>query len=120
MRLLARFATRRPVPILIIWVGAFLVSLALAGNARNNLHETNLQIPGTAADRAAKLTQDRFGGTISLAVLLKAPPSQERLLDRQGRRVAAQLGRIPRVQVLSPFAIGSERILREPPGQALR
>src|SRR3954453_21839580 len=104
MRLLARLATRRPVPILIIWVGAFFVSLALAGNARDNLHETNLQIPGTDADRAAKLTQDRFGGTISLAVLLKVPPGQERLLAREGPRIAQQLERIPGVQVLSPFA----------------
>src|SRR3954452_3760262 len=106
MRLLARFATRNPVPILLVWVGAFLVSLALAGNARDNLHETNLQIPGTNADRAAKLTQDRFGGSISLAVLLKAPPGSERLLEREGPRLADRLERIPGVQVLSPFAIG--------------
>src|SRR4051812_11930102 len=119
MRLLARLATRNPVPILVVWIGVFLVSLALAGDARNNLHETNLQIPGTDADKAAKLTQEKFGGTISLAVLLKAPPGQERLLVREGPRIARQLEQIPGVQVLSPFAIGGDRVLREPPGQAL-
>src|SRR3954454_6582110 len=97
MRLLARLATRNPVPILVVWIGVFLVSLAFAGNARDNLHETNLQIPGTDADRAAKLTQDKFGGSISLAVLLKAPPGQERVLAREGPRIAQQLERIPGV-----------------------
>ena len=85
MRLIARFAIRRPVPILIFWVGVFVVALFFAGNARDNLHETNLQIPGTDADRAAKLTEQQFGGTISMAILLKAPPAQERLLEREGR-----------------------------------
>ena len=119
MRLLARFATRNPVPILVVWIGVFLASLALAGNARDDLHETNLQIPGTEADRAAKITEDRFGGSLSLAVLLKAPPGQERLLAREGPRLADRLERIEGVQVLSPVAIGGARVLREPPGQAL-
>jgi RND superfamily putative drug exporter len=96
-----------------------LVSLALAGNARDDLHETNLQIPGTDADRAAKLTEDKFGGTLSLAVLLKGPPEQEQLLRREGPRLAQRLERIPGVEVLSPFAIGGDRVLREPRGQAL-
>ncbi len=119
MRLLARFATRNPVPILVVWIGVFLASLALGGNARDDLHETNLQIPGTKADRAAKITEDRFGGSLSLAVLLKAPPGQERLLAREGPRLADRLERIEGVQVLSPFAIGGNRVLREPRGQAL-
>ena len=68
MRHIARFAIRRPVPILIFWVGAFVIALFLAGNARDNLHETQLQIPGTDADRAAKLSERQFGGTISMAI----------------------------------------------------
>ena len=56
MRHIARLAVRHPVPILIFWIGAFLVALAFAGKARDNLHETQLQIPGTDADRAAKLS----------------------------------------------------------------
>src|SRR6185503_3167993 len=119
MRHIARFAIRRPVPILIFWVGVFVVALFLAGNARDNLHETQLQIPGTAADRAAKLSEQQFGGTISMAILLKAPPSQERALEREGRLLVQRLERIPAVDVLSPFAIGGDRRLREPPGQAL-
>ena len=73
MRHIARLAIRRPVPILIFWIGAFVVALFFVGNARDNLHETQLQIPGTDADRAAKLSERQFGGTISMAILLKAP-----------------------------------------------
>ena len=103
MRHIARLAIRRPVPILIFWMGAFLVALFLAGNARDNLHETQLQIPGTAADRAAKLSERQFGGTISMAILLKAPPGRERALEREGAALVRRLERIPDVDVLSPF-----------------
>ena len=80
----------------LVWVGIFLVSLFLAHNARDNLHETNLQIPGTASDRAAKLTQQQFGSSISLAVLLKAPPGQERLLKSESRAAGRQTRANPR------------------------
>jgi RND superfamily putative drug exporter len=116
---IARFAIRRPVPILLVWVGIFVVALFFAGKARDNLHETNLQVPGTDSYRAAKLTQQQFGSEISLAVLLKAPAGQERVLKREAERVIARLERIDGVQVLSPYAIGGDRVLREPPSQAL-
>jgi RND superfamily putative drug exporter len=119
MRHIARLAIRRPVPILIFWVGAFLVALLFAGKARDNLHETQLQIPGTAADRAAKLSERQFGGTISMAILLKAPASQERTLRREGATLVRRLERIQGVDVLSPFAIGGDPRLAEPRGQAL-
>ena len=101
MRHIARLAIRRPVPILIFWIGAFVVALFLAGNARDNLHETQLQIPGTEADRAAKLSEQQFGGTISMAVLLKARPSQERALEASG---AARL--LSRGEAVAVWALG--------------
>jgi putative drug exporter of the RND superfamily len=119
MRRIARLGIRRPVPILIFWIGAFLVALFFAGNARDNLHETQLQIPGTDADRAAKLSQSEFGGTISMAILLKAPPNRERALVRESEALVRRLERIPEVDVLSPFAIGGDPRLAEPRGQAL-
>ena len=111
MRHIARLAIRRPVPILIFWVGAFLVALLFAGKARDNLHETQLQIPGTAADRAAKLSEQQFGGSIAMAILLKAPDGHERDARSAGRaeRLVRRLERIPDVDVLSPFAIGGDR-----------
>ncbi len=96
-----------------------MVALFFAGKARDNLHETNLQIPGTDSYRAAKLTQREFGSQIGLAILLKAPPSQTRALRTQAEQLIARLERIDGVQVLSPFAIGGDPALREPPGQAL-
>jgi RND superfamily putative drug exporter len=116
---LARFAIRRPVPILVAWIGIFVVALFFAGKARDNLHETNLQIPGTDSARAAKLTQSQFGSEISLAVLLKAPTADQRTLKGEAERVISRLERIDGVQVLSPYAIGGSRALREPPNQAL-
>jgi putative drug exporter of the RND superfamily len=116
---IARFAIRRAVPILIVWIGIFVVALFFAGKARDNLHETNLQIPGTDSYRAAKLTQQQFGSEISLAVLLKAPAGGERVLRAEAEQLIARLERIDGVAVLSPFAIGGDRALREPPGQAL-
>jgi putative drug exporter of the RND superfamily len=107
------------VPILLVWVGIFVVALFFAGKARDNLHETNLQIPGTDSYRAAKLTQREFGSQIGLAILLKAPPSETRALRTQAEQLIARLERIDGVQVLSPFAIGGDPALREPPGQAL-
>jgi RND superfamily putative drug exporter len=116
---LARFAIRRPVPILVVWIGIFLVALFFAGKARDNLHETNLQIPGTDSARAAKLTQSQFGSEISLAVLLKAPTGDEQTLKAEAERLISRLEHIDGVQVLSPYAIGGSRALREPPNQAL-
>ena len=119
MRHIARLAIRRPVPILIFWIGAFLVALLFVGKARDNLHETQLQIPGTAADRAAKLSERQFGGSIAMAILLQAPEGRADLIRKEGPRIVRRLERIPDVDVLSPFAVGGDRRLREPPNQAL-
>ncbi len=119
MRHIARLAIRRPVPILIFWVGAFLVALLFVGKARDNLHETQLEIPGTAAARAAELSERQFGGSIAMAILLEAPEGRADLIRREGPKVVRRLERIPDVDVLSPFAVGGDRRLREPPNQAL-
>jgi uncharacterized membrane protein YdfJ with MMPL/SSD domain len=104
MRQLARFAIRRPGPVLLLWALAFVLALIFASKARNNLHETDLQIPGTDASRAAHLTQREFGGTISMAILLKGPPA---IVEQRGPEIVRRLERIKGVQVLSPWAIGA-------------
>jgi uncharacterized membrane protein YdfJ with MMPL/SSD domain len=119
MRHIARLAIRRPVPILIFWVGAFLVALLFVGQARDNLHETQLEIPGTAAARAAELSERQFGGSIAMAILLEAPEGRGDLIRQEGPKVVRRLERIPDVDVLSPFAAGGDRRLREPPNQVL-
>jgi RND superfamily putative drug exporter len=119
MRHIARLAIRRPVPILVFWVGAFIVALLFVGKARDNLHETQLEIPGTAAARAADLSERQFGGSIAMAILLEAPAGRADLVRQEGPKVVRRLERIPDVDVLSPFAVGGDRRLREPPNQAL-
>jgi RND superfamily putative drug exporter len=116
MRQLARFAIRRPGPVLLLWALAFVLALFFASKARDNLHQTDLQIPGTDASRAAHLTEREFGGTISMAILLKGPPA---VVEERGPEIVRRLERIDGVQVLSPWAIGGARVLREPQGQAL-
>src|SRR5204863_3564485 len=53
---------------------------------------------------------------IAMAILLKGPPDQ---VERQGPVLVQRLQGIDGVQVLSPWAAGGARVLREPPGQAL-
>jgi RND superfamily putative drug exporter len=102
--------------VLLVWAIAFVVALFFANRARDNLHETDLQIPGTTSERAAKLTERQFGGTIAMAVLLEGPPAE---VERRGPELVQRLERIDGVDVLSPWAIGGARVLREPPGEAL-
>jgi putative drug exporter of the RND superfamily len=113
---LGRFATRRPVWILSAWALVFVVALLTASNARQQIHETDLQIPGSDSARAAQLTQSQFGSTIALAVLLIGP---QQTVEREGPAIVRQLGRIDGVEVLSPWDARGRRILREQPGQAL-
>src|SRR6185436_7132725 len=119
MRRIARLAIRAPKFMLVFWAVLFVVALFFGGRARDHLHQTDLQIPGTDSARAAKLTERQFGGTISMAILLKARPGDAAEVERQGRLLVDQLERIDGVQVLSPWAIGGARTLREPAGEAL-
>jgi putative drug exporter of the RND superfamily len=116
MRRVGRLAVRHPRAVLVFWAVAFVIALFFADSARNNLHETDLQIPGTNSEHAAKLTEREFGGTIAMAILLQGPPE---VVERNGPALVQRLERIEGVQVLSPWAIGGARVLREPPGEAL-
>lgn len=116
MRWLGRFATRRPVWILGAWAVVFALALLTASNARQQIHETDLQIPGSDSARAAQLTREQFGSTIALAVLLVGP---RQVVEREGPGIVRQLGRIDGVEVLSPWDRNGRRILSEQPGQAL-
>lgn len=115
MRWLGRFAARRPGPVLLVWAVLFVLALLAAPSARENLHATDLQIPGTPSARAAELTREQFGGTVAMAILLKGSPD---LVEQHGPDIVRALERIDRVDVLSPWAPGGARVLREPPGEA--
>ncbi len=116
MRSLGRFAARRPAAILGAWAVVFVVALLTAAGARHQIHETDLQIPGTPSARAAELTRSQFGSTIALAILLLG---RQRVVEAQGPRIVHGLERIPDVEVLSPWDRNGRRVLTEPHGQAL-
>lgn len=116
MRRLGRFAARRPAWVLGTWAIVFVVALLTASNARQQIHQTDLRIPGSDSARAAQLTEHQFGSTIALAVLLIG---RQRTVDTVGPRIVGQLDHIDGVEVLSPWDRNGRRILREQRGQAL-
>lgn len=116
MRWLGRLGTRHPVAVLTAWGLVFVLALLTASSAREQIRETDLRIPGTDSALAQELTEREFGSTLAMAVLLDGRPA---LVEREGPRLVRQLERIDGVEVLSPWAQGGDRVLREEPGQAL-
>jgi len=116
VRWLGRFGTRHPVAILLAWAAVFVIALLTASSARDQIHATDLQIPGTDSARAAQLTRQEFGSTLAMAILLTGRPA---VVEREGPQIVRELQRIEGVEVFSPWAQGGRRVLRERPGQAL-
>jgi RND superfamily putative drug exporter len=116
VRWLGRIGTRHPVAILVAWAVIFAIALLTASSARDQIAETDLQIPGTDSSRAAQLTRQEFGSTLAMAVLLTGRPA---VVEREGPEIVRELQRIEGVEVFSPWAQGGRRVLRERPGQAL-
>ena len=75
MKRVATFMVRHARLVLVLWLVAFGVALAFAGVAQDNIHQPSLRVPGSPSAKAADLTTREFGGTISMAVLLKGPPA---------------------------------------------
>lgn len=113
---IARFCVRRARLVLGAWALLLLAALAIGESTTDHIGQPSLRIPGSDSARADDLTRKAFGGTISMAVLLKGPAKE---VERRGPRLVRELQQIEGVHVLSPWAIGGERVLREPAGQAL-
>ncbi len=116
MRALARFTVRHARLVLVGWVLVFAAALVIGASATDHIGQPSLTIPHSDSARAAALTSDEFGGTISMAVLLEGPPAE---VERRGPEIVRELQKVEGVQVLSPWAIGGSRVLKEPAGQAL-
>ena len=116
MRAIARFTIRHARLTLAAWVLVLAAALALGASATDHIGQPSLRIPGSDSARASDVTNREFGGTISMAVLLQGPP---KVVERRGPRLVRELQSIDGVEVLSPWAIGGERVLKEPRGQAL-
>ncbi len=116
MTALARFAVRRRRLVLAAWLLVFVAAIIVGQGTRDQIRQPSLTIPGSDSARAGQLTERAFGGTISMAVLLEGPAD---LVERRGPVIVRELQEIEGVEVLSPWAIGGSRVLREPPGQAM-
>ena len=116
MRTVARFIVRHARLVLGAWAVVLVAALVIGASATDHIGQPSLTIPRSDSARAAALTSDQFGGTISMAVLLEGPPA---VVERRGPQIVAELQKVKGVQVLSPWAIGGSRVLKEPAGQAL-
>ncbi len=100
---LAGLVTRRARLVVAIWV-ALVVVLAVQGrNAEKELAIHPLLVGGTDVARAHEISLREFGNDYPIIVLLRGP---QPAVERQGRLLAARLGALPRVLVVSPWAKG--------------
>ncbi|HWA54917.1 MAG TPA: MMPL family transporter [Solirubrobacterales bacterium] len=100
---IAAVATRRSRLVVAIWV--VLVCL-IAGAGRNLEHELGIHqvfIGGTPSERAHEIAQSEFGSESALTVMLKGPPAR---VERQARRLAADLEARPHTLVVAPWSGG--------------
>jgi putative drug exporter of the RND superfamily len=112
----ASFVTRKPRLVVGIWI---LVVAALGFYGLDLSQRINTQllfIDGTAAKRAHDIAIREFGGEDAMIVMLRGPRAE---VERQGPELARQLGRVPRMQVVSPWTPGAAIDgLRASPGVA--
>ena len=116
MSAIARFGVKHRRLVLLAWLIVFAAAIAVGTQTREHIRQPSLAIPGSDSDRADKLTRKEFGGTVSMAILLEGPP---KVVESRGPAVVRELQKIEGVQVLSPWAIGGARVLKEPGGQAM-
>ncbi len=116
MSAIARFIVRRRWFVLAAWAIVLGIALVAGADTREHIRQPSLTIPGSDAARADSLSSREFGGTVSMAVLLKGPAAE---VEKLGPRLVRELQEVDGVQVLSPWAIGGSRVLKEPSGQAL-
>jgi RND superfamily putative drug exporter len=116
LKKLARAAVERPKLGLAAWLAAISL-LAFAGlGVEDRLHRTALIVDGTAAAEATDVFRERFGESVTLAVMLEGP---RRELEREGPRIAKRLDALPHTAVLTPWMEGSGEGLRPDPERAL-
>jgi RND superfamily putative drug exporter len=102
--LIARLATGRPRYVVAVWVGvvAILAVLGIGIERKLTIHPT--YVPGTESARAHEISEREFGTDNVLIVMLRGPRDQ---IERQGSILAARLGGLPGMEVVSPWARGA-------------
>jgi putative drug exporter of the RND superfamily len=107
---------------IVLWAAIVGILGLLGLGVEDDLHRTNVVVPGTGSAHAIKVTSDRFGERNTLIVVLRGP---QRELDGQGTLLAKKLEADPELTVLSPFrggggdSIRGADVLRPKPGTAM-
>jgi RND superfamily putative drug exporter len=108
---------RRSWRTLAVWTSVVAVLAVLGTGVAKRLTVMSLSVPGTPSARAEAILEQRFGDTISVAVLLQGSPQE---IDTQGPALVQAFRHVPRVQVLSPWeGQGALGTLRPRPNAAL-
>jgi RND superfamily putative drug exporter len=107
---------RHPKRVLVVAAVPIAILAILGFGLDSRLSPSNIDIPGTPADRANTMLRDYFGPSQPFPILLQGPPAA---LERQGPKVVKALRRNPRVSTLSPWDKGSVERLRPSPRKAL-
>jgi RND superfamily putative drug exporter len=107
---------RHPKRVLLVAAVPIVVLAILGFGLDSRLSPSNIDIPGTTADRANTMLRDYFGPSQPFPILLQGPPAA---LERQGPEVVRALRRNPNVTTLSPWDQGSVQRLRPSPRKAL-
>jgi len=104
----------------LVGFAAVLICCAVLGviglGVEDRLDPLSLNVPGTAAAEAEKLSQEDFGDSSPFVVLLRGPAGA---VDRQGVGLVRALRREPHATVISPWDRGSLAALRPAPGKAI-
>lgn len=99
-----------------MWL-ALVSALGVVGlDIESRLHRSELIIPGSPSQKATELVNSHFGESFDTVVLLEGPRAA---INHQGPLLAAELERIPRVSVLTPWMIGTKRALEPGDDKAL-
>jgi RND superfamily putative drug exporter len=108
---LARLSLRHPVASLLT-LGAIGLVLSLVGlGVKSSLSPTITVVPGTEASRAQHYTDQHFGPSVLVPILLEGPAPQ---LDRQGPALVRDLARRPGTRVLSAWDAGPAGVQLRP------
>jgi len=100
---LARFSIRRPRAALAGWL-AVIAALTVLGLNVDHWVSPTVSASGTQAERAKQLTEQKFGTSQPMPILLEGPRAQ---LDQQGPRLVAALLRQPDTSVVSAWNGGT-------------
>lgn len=117
MLTLANLSIRRPRTALAVWAIVAIVLAVLGLGVSRSLSPSIVVVPGSEASRAQTLTEDEFGPSVLVPILLEG---HSRALDRQGPQVVVALARRADTRVMSAWSRGATgRSLRPSPGAAM-